>query len=1042
MKISDISIKNPVMAWMIMLFFMVFGAISFSRLGISQFPDVDFPMVNVSVGLTGASPEVVESNIIEPLEDILTSTEGLKSLTSTSRSGQGNVSIEFDLNKNIDVAMQDIQAKVAQAQRRLPKDIDPPIVSKTNPEDQPIMWISLSTKDQNRRALMKYTDEFLRDQFISVDGVGDILLGGFANPLLSVKVIPSKLKQYNITVLDVIDTIQAEHFETPGGQVDDQNLVFNIRIKGEAASVEEFKQIIISRRSGQMVTDTYQRVRLSDVADIKLDVDDAKRTSRFNTDGSVSLGIKKQRGTNSVAVARAIKEKINALSKQLPQGYSLDVNFDTTIFIERSIHELNKHLMIAVLLTALVCWVFLGSWTATINVLLSIPTSILGTFIALYFLGYTLNTFTLLALTLAIGIVVDDAIMVLENIFRHQQKGSNNIVASIVGAREIALAAIAATAAVIAIFIPVAFMKGLVGKYFLQFGVTISFAVFLSLIEALTITPMRCSVFVHHAERKSWIGRFFDGGFNLILKIYHSSLQLALRWKWSVLFASFVIMGAGFTLLKKIPKEFTPSQESGLLQARFQLPTGTSFQVTNERIMKVEKWLLDQPDVKQISANIGGFGGGASETNVAMMFIGLKPKAERRNTQAELIEIFRKELNGLVKGRVSIQDPTSRGSGGGGRGFPIEFIVKGPDWKKLSDQVEKLMKAMEESKMIVDIDTNLLQGLPEIQVIPNREKAALTGISVNTVSRTINTMIAGSTVGQYADGGKRYDIRVELEKNDQQRKELETLQVANIKGNFMPLNSVAEFTETKTLQQINRNGRLRAITVYANLAPGITTDKAWEFINGKSAEIFEPTYFVEAAGSSQMQKETFSSLIFALILGIVVAYMILAAQFNSFLDPVTILLAMPYSIAGAFVGLYLTGQTLNMYSLIGVLLLLGIVKKNSILLVEFANQVRSTGKSALVAMAESGFTRLRPILMTSFATIAGAVPIAFARGEGAELTRGMAITIIAGVFISTILTLYVIPCFYVIMEKIKTRDANQEKVKKAFILAGEEGFTH
>jgi hydrophobe/amphiphile efflux-1 (HAE1) family protein len=1040
MNLSDISIKNPVMAWMIMLFFMVFGAISFSRLGISQFPDVDFPTVNVTVNLSGASPEVIESNVIEPLEDLLTSTEGLKSLKSTSRTGQGTVSIEFDLDKNIDVAMQDIQAKVAQAQRRLPKDIDPPIISKSNPEDQPIIWIALATKNQDRRALMKYTDEFLRDQFISVPGVGDVQLGGFASPLLSVKVLPAKLKYYNITVLDVIYAIQNEHFETPGGQVDDKNLVFNIRIKGEATTVEEFKKIIISRRGGQMVTDTYQKIRLSDVADIKLDVDDAKRTSRFNLSGSIGLGIKKQRGTNSVAVARAVKAKMESLKEQLPKDYSLNVNFDTTVFIERSISELNKHLLIAVLLTALVCWVFLGSWTATLNVLLSIPTSILGTFIALYFFGYTLNTFTLLGLTLAIGIVVDDAIMVLENIFRHQQKGENNIVASIVGSREIALAAIAATAAVIAIFIPVAFMKGLIGKYFLQFGVTISFAVFLSLIEALTITPMRCSVFVHHAERKSFIGKFFDGCFNFVQKIYHYTLQKSLQWKWTVLFLSFVVLGGGFSLVKKIPKEFTPSQESGLLMARIQLPTGTAFSVTNERTLNVEKWLLNHSDVKQVFSSVGGFSGSSADSNTSIIFISLKPKKDRKNLQADLVTLFRKELNSIVKGRVTIQDPTSRGLGGGGRGFPVEFVVKGPDWTKLSDQVTRLMKSMEESQLMLDVDTNLLQGLPEIQIIPNREKAALMGVSVNTVSSTINTMIAGSRVGQYADGGKRYDIRVELEKNQNQRQDLETLLIANTKGNFIPLNTVVDFREAKTLQQINRDGRLRAITVYANLAPGVTTDKAWAFINSKSKEIFEPTYFVEAAGSSQMQKETFESLIFALILGIIVAYMILASQFNSFLDPLTILLAMPYSVAGAFVGLYATGQTLNMYSMIGVLLLLGIVKKNSILLVEFANHVRSDGRDATAAMSESGFTRLRPILMTSFATIAGALPIALAQNEGAELTRGMAITIIAGVFISTLLTLYVIPCFYVIVEKIKTRDANQEKVKKAFLQAGQDGL--
>lgn len=1040
MRLSDISIKNPVMAWMLMSFLMVFGAISFSRLGISQFPDVDFPTVSITVNLPGASPEVIEGNVVEPLEDVLTSVEGLKSMSSTSRSGQGTVTVEFELEKNIDVAMQDIQSRVQQAQRRLPRDIDPPIVSKSNPEDQPIMWVALSTKDQDRRRLMKYTDEFLRDQFISVPGVGDVQLGGFADPILSVRVQPEKLKRFNITVLDVVDAIETEHAETPGGQVDNEELVFNVRIKGEAQTVEDFKKIIISRRSGQLVSDPSQRVRLSDVAEIKLDIDDDKRTSRFNLEGSIGLGIKKQRGTNSVSVARAIKAKIESLQTQLPEGYSLGVNFDSTVFVERSISELNKHLLIAVILTALVCWIFLGSWSATFNVLLSIPTSILGTFIALYFLGYTLNTFTLLGLTLAIGIVVDDAIMVLENIFRHQESGKGPIAGAIVGSREITLAAVAATAAVIAIFIPVAFMKGLIGKYFLQFGVTISFAVFLSLIESLTLTPMRCSLFVHSAKRTSFIGRAFEAGFQFFQNAYFKSLKFSLRFPISMLIFSIVLLVLSFSQLKKIPKEFSPQQESGLLFARVSLPTGTAFQVTDAATKKAEEWLLAHKDVKQVFASVGGFSGGASDTNTSILFISLKPKKDRTKSQADIQAELRTELGKIIKGRVSIQDPTSRGLGGGGRGFPVEFKLAGPDWETLSQMVTQMTAAMEESKLMVDVDTNLLQGLPEIQILPNREQAALSGVSVNTISRTINTMIAGSRIGQYADGGKRYDIRVELEKSNDQVRDLENLMVANTKGNFLPIKTVVDFTKTKTLQQIIRENRLRAVTIYANLASGVTNEQAWAFLNEKSKSILKPAYSLGQAGSSQQQKETFQSLIFALILGVVVAYMILAAQFNSFLDPFTILMAMPFSVAGAFLGLLITAQTLNMYTMIGILLLLGIVKKNSILLVEFANHRRSHGVNAVESMLDAGFTRLRPILMTSLATIAGAVPIALAKGEGSELTKGMSITIIAGVFFSTVLTLYVIPCFYTLLEKFKTRDKRETEIRAAFAQVKNEGL--
>ncbi len=1041
MRLSDLSIKNPVMAWMIMASLMIFGAISFSRLGISQFPDVDFPSVNVSIGLAGASPDVIEANVVEPVEDVLTTLEGIKGISSSSRSGVGNISIEFDLDRSIDAALQEVQTKVSQAQRRLPKDIDPPIITKSNPDDQPIMWLAVTSKNGDRRELMKYTQEYLKDQFTSVKGVGDIILGGFTDPILKVQVIPEKLKKYNITVLDVIDTIQTEHNELPGGQVDNNTSVFNVRVKGEAKTIEEFKKITIAKRAGQTVTDPSQRVRLSDVAQIELSLAEDKRISRFNETLAVGLGIKKQRGTNAVAVARAVKERMKELDKNLLPGIQLNINFDTTQFIERSIAELNKHLLLAVILTAFVCWIFLGSFSATFNVLLSIPTSILGTFIALYFLGFTLNTFTLLGLTLAIGIVVDDAIMVLENIFRYNEKGKNQIESAIVGAREITFAAIAATAAVIAIFLPVAFMKGIIGKFFLQFGVTISFAVLLSLLESLTITPMRCAAFVQQSHRTTKIGQAFDSLFNRLQDFYFKCLTITLNHKWKVLLGSLVFLFASFTLFSKIPKEFTPAQESGLLMARVQLPTGTSFAITNQKTMEIESLLLKNVNVKQVYASIGGFAGAGNDSNTAVLFISLKPKSERQLSQQDFIKEARGQLSKIAKGKVSIQDPTSRGFGGGGRGFPVEFVIKGPEWDVLSVQAEKLMEEMKASGLMTDVDSNMLQGLPEIQVVPDREKATETGVSVNSVARTINAMIGGVRAGQYADGGKRYDIWVNLQKSNDQVKDLEKLYISNSKGNFLPLSRIVDFKKDKTLQQINRENRLRSISVYANLNKGIQNDQAMSFVMAKSKEIFPSRYFIEAFGSSQSQKESFQGLIIALVLGLIVAYMILAAQFNSFIDPITILMALPYSVAGAFMGLLVTQQSINIYSMIGILLLMGIVKKNSILLVEFANVVRLRGvESAIKAMLEAGPTRLRPILMTSLATIAGAIPSALARGEGAELTRSMAITIISGVLVSTILTLFVIPSLYVIFENLKKANKQQIQIKNAFTNVGHEGL--
>ncbi len=557
MTLSEISIKNPVFAWMLMLGLIFFGWISIAGLGVGQMPDVDFPVLNVSVNWEGAAPEVIETDVVDIIEDSVMGVEGMREVSSTSREGTANITLEFDLNRDIDVALQEVQSKIAEAQRRLPRDMDPPIIQKFNPEDQPIMWIGV-TSNRPVRELMDYVDRHLKDRFKTLPGVGEIMLGGFLERNLRVWLDTQKLLQYQLTVEDVITAIQTEHIEIPAGRLETDQKESSIRAMGEARSVEEFEKIVITKRTN---LPNYRPIRLREVATIEDGLADVRKMARVMGQDSVGLGIRKQRGSNTVEVAKAVKKRLAEVRKNLPPGYDLDVNFDSSRFIEDSVHELALTLILSALLTSLVCWIFLGSWSSNLNILLAIPTSILGTFLVIKFAGFTLNTFTLLGLSLAIGIVVDDAIMVLENIVRHREKGEEKIDAARNGAKEITSAAIAATLAIAAIFIPVVYMKGIVGKYFLQFGVTITVAVLLSLLEALTLAPMRCSQFLEVGERTTHFGKSFEHGMIRLSELYKKWLTIALGHKKIVLSGAFAFFLLSLITVPFLRKEMSPSQD-------------------------------------------------------------------------------------------------------------------------------------------------------------------------------------------------------------------------------------------------------------------------------------------------------------------------------------------------------------------------------------------------------------------------------------------------------------------------------------------------
>jgi hydrophobe/amphiphile efflux-1 (HAE1) family protein len=1025
MTLADISIRNNVFAWILMFALIGFGTLTFTGfgnvmkgLGISQNPDVDFPVVNISITYEGASPEIMETDVVDIVEDAVTSAEGVAEVKSTSRQGQANITVEFDLSRNIDAALQDVQTRVAQAARRMPREIDPPIITKNNPEDQPIMRLSFAG---NRPVtwMADYVQNVLRPQFQTVPGVGEVSLSGYRERNVRVWLDAVRLESQGLTVQDVVRAIQREHMEVPAGRIETPERELNVRAEGEALDLVAFRNLVVSYKEGAPV-------RLEDVAVVEDGLEDRRRVARAMGQPSIGIQIQKLRGSNAVEVGHGVREKLAQIQTQLPEGLVLAVTWDTTTYIEQSIEEILFTLVLAAVLTGLVCWLFLGSWSSTVNVVLAIPTSILGTFIVMYFFNFTLNTFTVLGLTLVVGIVVDDAIMVLENIYRHREEGKGKIKAASVGAREITFAAAATTAAIIAIFLPVAFMKGIIGRFFFQFGVTISVAVALSLLEALTLTPMRCSRFLEVGERRGRIGAAVVLMFARASNAYFRALQPALRHRGFVLLGAFGIFLLSLGIIPHLRQEFVPSQDSGRFGMRFFTPVGTSIDVTDRAFRQLEDFVSERGEVLRYQGMVGGMGGMGGDVNSGFIFVTLKdrgdrppsPETGRPLSQQEFMNVLRRAASEIPGIRASIQDFSQSGFSSS-RGYPVEISVQGRDWATLAEKSNEIMDAMRQKGLVTDLDSDYRVGMPEVQVVPDRNKAADLGISMATVGETVNGAIGGARVAKFKDKGRRYDIRVRLLSSQRQRPEdINRLLVRSQNGSLIRLGDLIRIEQKPSLQAITRRNRERAITIFGNPAPGASQGDAIATSLAAAQEILPPGYRAMASGTSKTFQESFQSLGFALVMGIMVAYMVLASQFNAFTHPFTVLLALPFSASGALLALWIAGQSLNIYSFLGLILLMGISKKNSILLVDFTNQIRARGVERHQAILEACPIRLRPILMTSTAMIAGALPPALALGPGAELQRPMAISLVGGILVSTFLTLFVVPAAYSVMDDV------------------------
>ncbi len=1014
-SLPAISIRNPVFAWMLMASLVLFGGISVSRMGLSQLPDVDFPVLNINISLAGAPPEVMETDIADIVEDSVMSVEGIRQVNSTARQGSVDITLELNIDQDVDSALQEVQARLAQIQRRLPPQIDAPIITKQNPEDIPIIYVAITT-DRPLPELMMYVRNTLKDYFQVIPGVGAINFGGYVDRNVRIWLDAGKMSYYQITTDDILNTLSQQHIEVPAGRLSDSRTETNLRSMGEVPTVQAFRDVVIPSRAGG--GPMYGMVHLNQVARIEDGTDDVRRISRFNGRLAVGLGIQKQRGSNAVEVARAVKGKLEEIRKILPPGYAIDVANDATRSIEDAVHELEFNLILSAVLTGFVCWLFLGSFRSTLNILLAIPTSILGTFIFLYFAGYTLNTFTLLALTLVIGIVVDDAIMVLENITRHREKGEDRITGALNGSREITSAAVATSLSLIAIFLPVTFMQGIIGRYFLQFGIAVSVAVILSLLEALTLTPSRCAQFLEAGQG----GRFemiVDRIFKAASRLYLRILVSALQHRGRLLIVSTIVFTASLFIFPFLRKEFIPAQDQSRLLVRFQTTAGSSIEFTDSQAKKLEAFLSTKGEVLRYFTIVGGFGG--SDVNSGGIFITMKdkdkrpedPEKKRPLSQAEFAQIVRASAPKIVPGlKVVVQDLSLRGFATG-RGFPVEMTISGADWKELASMSRKIMSAMEKTGYFTDIDSNYLEGVPELQIVPNRAAAAELGVTMSNLGSTLGVLMAGQRAGRFKQGGHSYDIRVMMETEQKIHPEnLLKLYVRNLFGGMVPVSSLVRMEKRSSILSITRSNRQRSITIYANPAVKYGLNASLE----KGLEIARSSlpagYAVELSGAAKSSSESFQGLLMALFLGIIVAYMILASQYNSYLHPALILLALPFSLTGALAALFLTGQTVNMYSMIGIILLMGLVKKNSILLVDFTNQMRRLGMAVDEALLSACPIRLRPILMTTLSAVAAALPAALSVGPGSEARIPMAVVVIGGLILSTLVTLFLVPCAY------------------------------
>ena len=1004
MSLSDFCIKRPVFAAVLSMLIVVMGVASLLRLPVRELPDVDAAIISVATTYTGAAPGIIDTDITAPIEGVIAGIAGVKTITSTSQRGSARTVIEFEPGRRIDEAANDVRDAVARVRSELPEDIDEPRITKSDSNADPVMRIAVTSDRMNPTEITDYVERFLVDRLATLDGVAEVQMYGERRYAIRIWLDRRAMAARNLTVDDVATALERNNVELPAGELRSMLRQFTVRSDTRLATPEQFKNIVLERIDGYPV-------RLGDIATVERAAEDDQTMVR--SDGRVAVGVAvlRQSQANTIAISNRVRAQLDLIRPSLPEGMDIEIGSDDAVFINQSIHEVVRSLGIAVVLVVLVIFAFLASARATMVPAVTIPVAVIGAFIGIYALGFSINVLTLLALILAIGIVVDDAIVVLENIQRRIELGESPLVAGVLGARQVTFAVIATSLTLIAVFVPISFLEGRAGRLFSEFGFVLGVAVLLSMLVALTLCPALCTKLLKGAEGRGAAGRLVERGLRRATRGYAALLTRALEAPVLVLLVAALIAGTSYGLYRALPQELVPVEDRGVFFVPVTAPQGSTVNYTDDQVRKVEAIL--QPlrasgEVARIFSVVGRNGQPHRATVVAR----LAPWGDRARTQQEILQPLIPPLSGLPGARAFPSSPA--GLGLGGSRTPLQIVIGGPDYQEVQRWSQAIVRRAEANPGLLNVETDFEENQPQFDVQIDRDKADDLGIGAETIGQTLQTMLASREITDYVDRGREYPVIVQARAEDRRTPtDLANIFVRSTTSNeLVPLTALVQLHEGAAAPALRRYDRLPSITISAALADGYDLGSAIRFMRAVATETLPPEATLGFAGQSQQFLETSTGVAITFALALLIVFLVLAAQFESFIHPLIIMLSVPLAVSGALLSLWLSGNSLNLYSEIGIILLVGLMAKNGILIVEFANQLRDEGRSIRDAVLEASTLRLRPIVMTVVSTILGAVPLALATGAGAESRAAIGIVVIGGLGIASALTLFVTPVLY------------------------------
>ncbi len=1023
-QLSTISISRPVLTLVMSILITIFGLIGFYFLGIREYPSVDNPIINVSTSYVGANADIIESQITEPLEEEVNSIDGIRSISSVSRDGRSTITVEFNLGVDLEAAANDVRDKVSRAVRRLPPDAEPPTVSKSDADASPIVFIMIKSSERSLLELTDIAQNVFKEQLQTIDGVSQIYIWGSKRYAMRLWMNPLRLSAYGLTPLDVREALTRQNVELPSGRIEGNQTELSIRTMGRITSIEEFNNLVIKQDGDNIV-------RFGDIGYAELGPENLRTVLKRDGSPAVGNAIVPQPGANQVEIVDRVYERLERIKKDLPEDVEVGIGFDTSTYVRASITEVQQTIITAFILVILIIFLFLRDWRTTIIPVLTIPVSLIGTFFVMYVAGYSINVLTLLGIVLAIGLVVDDAIVLMENIYAKIERGAEPLEAGVRGSTEIYFAVVATTVALVAVFLPIVFLKGITGRLFVEFGVVISTAVIISSFVALTLTPMLSSRILKRKERKGLFYRLTEPFFVWLTKVYLSSLDSFLKVRALAFVLILAIAYVTYVLYQGIPSELAPLEDRSQIVVRATGPEGATFEYMGNYMDNLIDFVIKEVPENDgiITVTSPGYGA-SSSVNSGFLRLRLKNPEDRDRSQQEIANMMTEEVKKFTEAQAFVSQPPS--IGGRRQGLPIEYVIQAPNLDKLKKILPEFLDKARANPTFSFVRTNLKFTKPEIQIEVNREKALKLDVPLIDIAQTLQFALSGQRFDYFIKDGKQHQVIGQLERsNRDQPTDLTAIYVRNRQGEMIQLDNLVQTLETSTPPQLYRYNRYLSATISAGLASGQTIGDGIEAMQGVADEVLDDTFLTALSGQAKDFTESSSSLNYAFAFALLLIYLVLSAQFESFRAPFIIMFTVPLALGGALLSLWYFGESLNIFSQIGIIMLIGLVSKNGILLVEFAIQRVNEGKTLKEAIMGSARARFRPILMTSLSTILGILPIALALGAGSESRVSMGIAIIGGLVFASLLTLYIIPAIFTYLASSKPKIDPEELVKRA-----------